>query len=73
MPRYRVKVDMDLCQGHAVCMSEAPEVFFVDEERDMYPKVQVLQSTVGEDLRDKVMNAAKYCPNRVIRIEELPD
>lgn len=73
MPRYRIKVDMDLCQGHAVCMSEAPEVFFVDEERDMYPKVQVLQSVVGEDLRDKVMAAAKFCPNRVIRIEELPD
>lgn len=73
MPRYRIKVDIDLCQGHAVCMSEAPEVFFVDEEREMYPKVQVLQSTVTAELRDKVMNAAKYCPNRVIRIEEIAD
>jgi len=73
MPKYRIKVDMDLCQGHAVCMAEAPGVFFVDEEKEMYPKVKVLQSTVTEELRAKVMAAAKFCPNRVIRIEEIPD
>ena len=29
----RVRVDFDLCQGHGVCRSEAPEVFGVDAER----------------------------------------
>ena len=28
----RVKVDWELCQGHAVCASEAPEVFAFDKE-----------------------------------------
>jgi len=29
----RVRVDLDLCQGHGTCAEEAPEVFAVDEGR----------------------------------------
>ena len=29
----RVKADLDLCQGHAVCQMEAPEIFRVRDGR----------------------------------------
>ena len=38
---FRVCVDLDLCQGHGVCMSEAPAVFDVDDgERKVVVKVE---------------------------------
>jgi ferredoxin len=29
----RVLVDLDLCQGHGVCCSEAPDVFEMDGDK----------------------------------------
>ncbi|MCC7516628.1 MAG: ferredoxin [Pseudomonadales bacterium] len=66
----RIKVDLDLCQGHSVCMEECPEVFSVQDNPDGYPSVVVLLEEPPESLREKVMNAVHGCPNRVIRIEE---
>jgi len=62
----RVRVDLDLCQGHAVCCSEAPEVFEMDGD-----KVRVLDPTPSEDRGgEQVKLAVKYCPTRAISIEE---
>jgi ferredoxin len=66
----RIKVDKDLCQGHSVCLGECPEVFDVVDQDAGYPIVQVLVEEPPEALRDRVMKAAKYCPNHVITIEE---
>ena len=66
----KIIVDKDLCQGHSVCLSEAPEVFDVVEVDDGYPIVKVLQGSPSEELRGKVERAAKYCPNHVITIVE---
>ena len=66
----KVKVDLDLCQGHSVCLGECPEVFDVVEQNDGYPHVVVLLEEPPEDLRDKVIKAAKYCPNNVITVED---
>ena len=66
----RVKVDLELCQGHSVCLGECPEVFDVMEQDDGYPMVKVLLEEPPEELRDKVLTAAKYCPNHVITVEE---
>lgn len=62
----RVRVDRDLCQGHAVCVGEAPEVFAVGKDQ----KVMLKIARPGPELHDKVRAAAKYCPTRTIRIEE---
>jgi len=51
-------------------MEECPEVFAVQEIPGAYPQVVVLQETPDETLREKVLNAVRGCPNRVIRIEE---
>ncbi|HEY6132259.1 MAG TPA: ferredoxin [Halioglobus sp.] len=66
----KVIVDLALCQGHSVCLGEAPEVFDVVEQDDGYPQVKVLLVNPPEELREKVMKAAKYCPNNVITIVE---
>lgn len=65
-----VTVDVGLCQGHSVCIGECPEVFDVVERDDDYPQVVLLVEQPAEALRDKVMKAAKYCPNHVITVQE---
>ena len=66
----KITVDKDLCQGHSVCLGECPEVFDVVETEDGYPQVLVLQENPPQELRDKVMTAANYCPNHVITVTE---
>ncbi|MDG2046206.1 MAG: ferredoxin [Halioglobus sp.] len=66
----KIKIDLTLCQGHSVCMGEAPEVFNVVDQDDGYPQVEVLLDSPPEELRVKVMKAAKYCPNSVITVLE---
>jgi sterol 14-demethylase len=61
----KVVVDFDLCQGHANCMGDAPEVFRVDDDG----MLTVLQAEPAESLREKVELAVRYCPTGAIRIE----
>ena len=65
----RVRVDLELCQGHALCREEAPEVFDVSERAGAYDQVRLLQENPPESLRARVEAAARHCPNRVIRVE----
>ena len=62
----RIVVDRDLCQGHGVCESEAPEVFRVGEDR----QVEVLSTEPGEDHRAAVKAAVKYCPTHALSLED---
>ncbi|MEN8159662.1 MAG: ferredoxin [Myxococcota bacterium] len=66
----RVKADLDLCQGHAVCQMEAPEIFRVRERPDDHDQVEVLLDEIAEALRPKLEAAVRYCPNRVLSIVE---
>ena len=65
--RYKVVADLDLCQSHAVCSGEAPEVFHVGKTG----KVQIKLAEPGPELRAKVERAVAYCPNRVLKLVEL--
>jgi ferredoxin len=62
----RVAVDLDLCQGHAVCENEAPEVFVVPKSGN----VTILVERPAEEWHEKVRLAVKYCPTGALRIEE---
>jgi sterol 14-demethylase len=62
----RIVVDRDLCQGHAACEGEAPEVFSVSKKGEL----TVLDPTPSEDQRAAVELAVKYCPTHALRIEE---
>jgi len=63
---FRIVVDRDLCQGHGVCESEAPDVFAVNRENS----VDVLNDAPDESLRAAVELAVKYCPTHALKIEE---
>jgi len=63
----RVAVDLDLCQGHAVCVSECPEVFRIDPATK---QVEILDATPPEVLRPMVDAAIRHCPTRALRVVE---
>jgi len=62
-----IRVDLDLCQGHAVCVSESPEVFALDDEE---MKVRLLEARPGEEHRPGVEAAVRHCPTRALSIVE---
>jgi len=62
----RVIVDYDQCESNALCMAAAPEVFEVRDDDLLY----VLQDEPSEELREKVMTAARLCPKLAITIED---
>ncbi|MFC7450991.1 ferredoxin [Rhodococcus daqingensis] len=62
----RIEVDADLCQGHAACEMEAPEVFSVPK----HGTVQILDTDPPQSLRADVENAVKFCPTRALRVIE---
>jgi len=66
----RLRVDRELCQGHALCQEEAPEVFRVVDRPGDYAQVEVLLEEPPEALRAKVAAAVRYCPNRVLSLED---
>jgi len=59
---FHIKIDRELCQGHATCMAEAPELFQVDEAGNL----TVLQENPALDLLEKARQAEKYCPTKAI-------
>ena len=63
----RVVVDRDLCQGHAVCVNEVPEVFRLDPVAN---KVVVLDPSPPEILRPMLDAAVRHCPTHALRIVE---
>jgi sterol 14-demethylase len=67
---FRVCVDLDLCQGHAVCVSEAPEVFDLDRTESGEDKVVLRMEAPPAALREKVEKAIHHCPTRALSIEE---
>lgn len=70
MPRIKIHIDRDLCQGHSVCLAECPEVFDVIENSDSpYPQVALKSETPNIELLEKIERAANFCPNGVIRVE----
>lgn len=60
----RIEADLDLCQGHAACELEAPELFTVPKRG----KVDVLDAEPPETLRTQAEMAVRYCPTGALRI-----
>lgn len=66
----RVSADMDLCQGHQMCVVEAPEVFGFDDEAD---HVRVLVDHPVDEQRDAVALAVRYCPTMALTMTMTED
>jgi len=61
---FSIALDKNLCQGHAVCAGEAPELFRVDAEGN----TTVLAENIKPELLTKALRAEKFCPNKAIKI-----
>lgn len=62
----RAVVDHSLCEGHARCMDNAPEVFEVRDDDRSYTLIDV----IPEELRAKVERAVRTCPRAAIKLED---
>ena len=63
---YVVEVDLDLCQGHAMCELEAPGYFKVPKRG----QVEILNSAPPEDARAQIQQAVWACPTQALSIKE---
>jgi ferredoxin len=61
----KVRVDWELCEGHALCTQEVPEVFEMRET----DQVTLLDEQPPESLRPRIQAAARFCPKNAISIE----
>ncbi len=62
----KIRIDYDLCEGNAVCMKVAPEVFVVGED----DRARLLDPNPPESLRAKVEAAVRRCPRQAISLED---
>jgi len=63
----RIVVDRDLCQGHGMCVLEAPDVFALGKHD---AQVSVLDENPAESERDAVRRAITYCPTGALSVSE---
>ncbi len=69
MGSYRVEVDADLCQGHAMCELEAPGYFRVPKRGT----VEILDAEPPDEARPDIEQAVEMCPTRALSIQEKED
>jgi ferredoxin len=61
----RIEVDLDLCQGHAMCELEAPGLFEVEHKG----KVRVVDPEPPESARAEAEAAVRYCPTGALTLK----
>jgi ferredoxin len=62
----RIRVDTELCTGHALCAGQAPDVFVLDELG--YNRTEI--DDVPPELWEQARRGALCCPESAIIIEE---
>lgn len=60
----RIEVDLDLCQGHAMCELEAPAIFRVPKKG----QVEIVDREPPETERRDVEAAIRYCPTQALHL-----
>lgn len=61
---FSIAVDRQLCQGHSMCIGEAPELFQLDAEGIAVVKT----GNISAALLEKAQKAEQYCPNKAIKV-----
>lgn len=64
----KITVDVERCEGFASCVVSAPELFDLDDERN----VAVVLDPVAEGARALALEAAASCPVRAITVLDAP-
>jgi ferredoxin len=58
--------DASRCELHGECVMAAPEVFEIEDDKDV---VTVTNPEPSEELRDAVERAVLMCPTSALRLE----
>jgi ferredoxin len=66
---YRIELDLDLCQGHAMCELEAPDYFSVPKRGT----VEIIDCQPPDEARAEIERAVQACPTRALFIIEKED
>jgi ferredoxin len=66
---YRIELDLDLCQGHAMCALEAPDYFSVPKRGT----VDIIDFHPPDEARAEIERAVQECPTRALFIIEKED
>ncbi|MEM9068150.1 MAG: cytochrome P450 [Myxococcota bacterium] len=61
-----ITIDQGLCQGHSVCVSEAPDVFRIGADGD----AELLTTNPDAERYDALVRAYEHCPNRAIALSQ---
>lgn len=61
----RLTVDLDLCEGNAVCVQTAPELFTLDDD----DKVVITTSDVPASDEERALLAVHMCPRQALAAE----
>lgn len=62
----QITLDVGLCQGHSVCVSEAADIFQIGANGD----VELAETAPGPDRYEALRQAAEHCPNQVITLTQ---
>ena len=62
----RIRVDTELCTGHALCAGQAPDVYVLDELG--YNRTEI--DDLPPELWEQARRGAMSCPESAIIIEE---
>ncbi len=62
----KVEVNYDQCESNGLCEALAPDVFRLDDDDNL----QVDNSTVTQENRQRIQRAVAACPKSALRIVE---
>jgi ferredoxin len=63
----KIIIDKDLCTGEGLCEEICPEVFRIDEDKDI---AVIIKEDLDEIDEEGVSEAVESCPNEAIIIRE---
>ena len=67
----RVRIDSQLCQGHARCISLVPEAFGFDD--DTHQAVALPEEEIADVPTERLLVAVRACPEKAIIVNEAED
>ena len=65
----KITVDLVRCEGFASCVISAPELFDLDDDRNV---AVVREPAAGSDARVPALEAAASCPVQAITVHDAP-
>ena len=69
MPQRQVVVDYGLCESNAICMAINADVFYVDDDDNLF----ILKPDITPETENDVADAVRRCPRQALAIVEAGD